>query len=72
MPRLSLTKIIIGIATVIVLWHLENILKTIAKIHEWFSESLSFMRDFPQGMQAAIAFYSILLVAVFVYKTVNK
>jgi hypothetical protein len=71
MPSLSLTKIFIAIIAVIILLHLKNILGVISQIYEWFSESLSFTRDFPEGMRAAIAFCSILLVMVYIFKTIN-
>jgi len=72
MPKLSLTKIFATIIGIIVLLHLQDIFEFIGNIYEWFARSLRFMRNFPEGMQAAIAFCSILLVVVFIYKTVNK
>ncbi len=72
MPKLSLIKIFAAIVGIIVLLHVKNILEVIGHIYEWFARSLRFMRNFPQDAQAAIAFCSILLVAVLIFKTVNK
>ena len=72
MPQLSLTKILIAIIAIIALLHLRDILNVLSQIYEWFANSLGFMKYFPQGAQVAIAFYSILLVIVLVFKTIKK
>jgi len=72
MPKLSLTKIFTAVVGIIMLLHLRGIFEFIGSVYEWFADSLTFMRDFPEGAQAAIAFCSILLAAVLIFKTVNK
>lgn len=71
-PKLSLTKIFLAIIGLIILFHIKDVLKVFRQIFSWFSESLSFINDFPEDAQAAIAFCSILLVVVIIFKTVNK
>jgi hypothetical protein len=72
MPQISLTKIFAAIVGVIVLMHLENIFEFIGNICEWFTRSLRHMRNFPPGAQAAIAYLTIIMVIVIVFKTINK
>jgi len=72
MPKLSLTKIFTAIVGIIILLHLRGILEFIGSIYEWFAEGLQFMRDFPEGAQAAISYLTIILVIVIVFKTINK
>lgn len=72
MPKLSLKKIFVLIVGIIALAHLGQILKTFGEIYNWFAESLEPIRDFPEGAQVAIAFLSLLLIAVFVFRTINK
>jgi len=72
MPKLSLTKIFAAIIGIIVLLHVNDILEVIGQIYEWLARSLRFMRNFPQDAQATIAFCSILLVVVLIFKAVNK
>ena len=72
MPTLSLKKIFIAIAGIILLSHLKDILKAIQPIYIWFGESLDGVRNFDDGLQTAIAFLSILFVLVCVFKTFNK
>jgi hypothetical protein len=72
MPKLSITKIFAAIAGILILLHLRNIFEFIGSIYEWFARSLRFMRHFPEGAQAAIAYLTIILVIVIVFKTINK
>lgn len=70
--QLSLTKIFAAIAGIIALLHLKVIMEVIARVYNWFCDSLEPMRDFPEGMQATIAFCSILLIVVVLLKIYNK
>jgi len=72
MPKISLTKIFAAIIGIIVLLHLKEIFEFIGNICEWFARSLRFMRHFPPGAQAMIAYLTIILVIVLVFKTINK
>lgn len=72
MQPLSLWKIYSLIIAVILLLHLKSILGAVRQIYEWFTISLGFMSDFPEGAQAAIAFGLIAFVLVFIDKTFNK
>jgi hypothetical protein len=70
--KLSLKKLFLAIVGLIVLFHIKDVLRVVRQILNWFSESLSFINDFPEDAQAAIAFCSILLIVVIIFKTVNK
>ena len=72
MQNLSLQKIFLAIVGIIALCHLDKILDAIGAIYCWFGDRLAFIDDFPDGAQAAIAFSSILLIVVIVYKTMNR
>ncbi len=72
MPRLSLAKIFLCIVGVIALAHLKNILECIGLVYEWFAESLGFIRDFPEGAQAAIAMLTIIWIVTIVCKAIGK
>jgi hypothetical protein len=72
MQKLSLTKIFAAIAGILILMYLRNIFEFIGDICEWFARSLRFMRHFPEGAQAAIAYLTIILVIVIVFKTINR
>jgi len=72
MPKLSLVKIFAAIIGIILLLHLREILEFIGTVYEWFAESLEFMRHFPDGARAAIAYLTIILVIVIVFKTIDK
>jgi len=72
MPTISLKKIFTAIAGILILVHLKNILRAIQPVYFWLCDSLDGLRDFEEGAQAAIAFLSLLLIAVFVFKTINK
>ena len=72
MPQLSLKKMAIAIIGIILLVHLGEILDNIEAIRRWFIDHLAFIDDFPDGAQAAIAFYSIVLIVVIVLKTMRK
>jgi len=72
MPKLSLTKIFAVIIAIIVMLHLREIFEFIGTICEWFAESLRFLRHFPEGAQAAIAYLTIILVIVIVFKNINR
>jgi hypothetical protein len=62
----------LAIIGLIILFHIKDVIGVIRQIYNWLEESLEYMRDFPEGMQAAIAFCSILLIVVLIFKTVNK
>ena len=65
MKKLSSTKILAVIGIVILLTNLKS-------IHGWFATSFNGLNNFAEGSQTAIAFTSILLVVVMVYKSINK
>ncbi len=71
-PKLSLKKLALFIVGLIVLIHIKDVLRVFRQIFNWFSESLEFMKDFPKGAQAAIAFLTIILTVVIVYRAINK
>ena len=68
MPRLSVKKILTIAAIIIALTHLPQIVQAIQPVYQWFCKSLSIIREFPRGMQAAIAISLILLVFVTIAK----
>jgi len=70
--KLSLTKIFIFIAGVILLINLKDIFKIIKTIHVWLAKSLDGLNQFSEGAQTAIAFTSILLVVVMIYKLIER
>ncbi len=72
MPTLSLKKIFIAIAGIILLSHLKDITRAIQSIYLWFGESLDGIRNFDKGAQAAIAFYLIIFVIVLIFNGNNK
>ena len=72
MPKLSIAKIFLCIAGVIALAHLKNILECIGLVYEWFAESLGYIRDFPEGAQAAIAMLTIIWIIMIVSKAISK
>ena len=72
MPTLSLKKIFIAIAGIMVLSHMNDILRAIQPIYSWFGESLDGVRNFDDGLQTAIAFLSILFVLVYIFRTFKK
>lgn len=72
MPQISLTKLLIFIAAITILCHLNDIGRFIAPVYWWFAESLGFMRNFPEGARAAIAFLTIIWLIMIVCKTINK
>ena len=72
MKKLSSTKIFTFIVIVIILANLSSIFKVFGFILVWFGKSLNGLNQFPEGAQTAIAFLSILLLVVMIYKSINK
>ena len=72
MKKLSSRKIAIFIVIVMVLANLSSIFKLFGVMLVWFGKSLNGLNQFPEGAQTAIAFLSIVLVAVMIYKSINK
>jgi hypothetical protein len=72
MPTLSLKKIFTAIIGVMILIRLGDILRALQPAYFWLCESLSEFRYFPRGAQAAIAFYTIILIIVLIFKWLNK
>lgn len=72
MKKLSSTKIFAFIVIVMLLANLSSVLKLFGAILVWFGKSINGLNQFSEGAQTAIAFLSILLVAVMIYKSVNK
>lgn len=68
MPRLSIKKILVIVAVILALTHLPQIVNAIQPVYEWFCDSLNVIREFPRGMQAAIAIGLIVLVFVTITK----
>ena len=69
MKRLSPTKILTFIVIVAMLANLSSVLKVFGVMLGWFGKSLDGLNQFPEGAQTAIAYLSILLVAVMIYKS---
>ena len=72
MQKLSLTKIFFLAIGIIALAHLGHILEAFGQVYNWFAYSLEPIRYFPEGAQVTIAFLLLLLIAMFVFKTINK
>ena len=72
MKKISSSKVVIIIAVMILMINLRPILKCGGVFFEWFAKSLTFLNQFPEGAQAAIAFTSILLVVVIIFKLIQK
>ncbi len=64
MPKFSLKKTLAIVAVIIALTHLPQIVHAIEPVYEWFCDSLSVIREFPHGMQAAIAMGLLVLAFV--------
>ena len=62
----------ISIGQIATIFLVVFILSRSRQIVAWFKDALSGFEDFPEGAQTAIAFSLILLVAVMIFKTVNK
>ena len=60
------------IVLIIVLVNAKPISKAFHSMAEWFTESLDGLNDFSPGAQTAIAFTSIVLVIVVIFKSINK
>ena len=72
MKKLSPTKILTFVVIVMVLANLSSVLKIFGFMLVWFGKSINGLNQFPEGAQTAIAFLSILLVVVMIFKIVNK
>ena len=72
MRKLSLTKILTFIVIVMMLGNLSSVLKIFGVMIGWFGKSLDGLNQFPEGAQTAIAYLSILLVAVMIYKAITN
>jgi hypothetical protein len=72
MRKLSLTKILTFIVIVVMLGNLSSVLKVFGVMIGWFGKSLDGLNQFPEGAQTAIAYLSILLVAVMIYKAITN
>ena len=72
MPTLSLRKIFTAIIGILILIHLGDILRAFQPVYIWLCESLAEFRNFPRGAQAAIAFYTIILIIILIFKWLNK
>lgn len=66
MPPLSLKRIFLAILGVLALLHRQAIVHALEPIGLWFSDSLMGFYDFPKGAQSAIAFFSLVLIAVLI------
>lgn len=69
MNEFSFRKLFLFIGSMVVLYYLKSIIDVFKNIYGWFAESLSFMRDFPEGAQAAIAFLTVIWLVMLVWKT---
>ncbi len=72
MPPLSLKKIFTAIIGVLILIRLGDILRAVQPAYLWLCESLAELRYFSRGAQAAIAFNTILLIIILIFKWLNK
>ncbi len=72
MKKLSTTKIFAFIVIVMLLVNLSSVFKLFGTILVWFGKSINGLNQFPEGAQTAIAFLSVLLVVVMIFKIVNK
>jgi hypothetical protein len=70
--RIKWENIVGLVVVIIVLANLKVISKTFQSIYQWFAESLDGLNNFPEGAKAAIAFCSVLLVVVMVFKLIQK
>ncbi len=71
-PTISLGKIASAIIGIMILFNVKNILQWLEPVFEWFGDSLYGLYDFPQGMQTAIAFLTIVLIVVLFVKHFSK
>lgn len=72
MQKLSLIKIFTFIIVVILLAYLKAISSFFGSICSWFAVALDGLNNFSKGAQTAIAFTSVLLVVVLIFKHINK
>mgnify|MGYP007030179222 CR=1 FL=1 len=66
MPPLSLKKIFLAVLGVLVLIHRRAMVNALEPFGVWFRDSLLGFSDFPKGAQSAIAFFSLVLIAVLI------
>lgn len=72
MEKLSFRKIAVLIIIIFLLINLKAISNSIRSMCNWFGTSLNGLSNFSNGAQTAIAFVSVLLVVVLIFKTINK
>ena len=72
MKKLSAKKITAMIVAAILLLNLRAILAIFRATCEWFATSLAGLNDFPDGAQTAIAFTTLLLIAILIFRLVKK
>lgn len=72
MQPISLKKIFIAILGVVALVNLRDIRQGLEPFWWWFHESLLGLHNFPRGAQTAIAFMTMILVFVLLFKHFDK
>jgi hypothetical protein len=72
MPTLSLKKIFTAIFGTLFLIHLKDILRGVQPAYFWLCDSLSEIKYFEEGAQAAIAVTTIVLIVVLALRVFNK
>lgn len=72
MRKLSFWKISPVIIIIVLLANVKAISTALQSVCSWFVESLGYMRNFPEGAQAAIAVAIIGLVIVVTLRVFNK
>lgn len=60
------------IIVILLLVNLKAILNSVRSMCNWFATSLDGLNNFSEGAQTAIAFTSILMVIVMIYKFIQK
>lgn len=66
MEPLSLQKICLLVLGILALIHRHAIVNALEPFGLWFRDSLLGFYDFPKGAQSAIAFFTIVLIAVLI------
>lgn len=72
MKKLSFRKIILLVLVIFLLANMKPIAVACRLLCNWFAESLAGLNNFSEGAQTAIAFTSIILLVVLIFKQINK
>ena len=66
MAPLSLKKIFLAVLGILAIRHRHAIVNALEPFGLWFRDSLLGFYNFPKGAQSAIAFFSLVLIAVLI------